>query len=266
MLLITGVVLVGGVKRIGDVAGILVPIMAIFYILVGVFIMILNYDKVGPAFFSIFEYALAPTPAIGGFTGAGVATAMRYGMARGLFSNEAGLGSAPIAHAAAITDSPVKQGFLAMLDPFIDTIVVCSITAIVVLISGDWHEAGGANAATMTAQAFEHALPGFGAYLVGIGIVLFAYSTILGWSVYGERCCIYLLGHKASMPYRVVFTLAIPIGALSQLRFVWNLSDLFNGLMALPNLVALLLLSPVVFKLAKEYVQKPKLTPARPTC
>jgi AGCS family alanine or glycine:cation symporter len=258
MLITVGIVLIGGVKRIGDVAGILVPFMAIFYIGMGLVIMAFNADKVLPAFLSIFEYAFAPAPAAGGFVGATMLLAMRFGIARGLFSNEAGLGSAPIAHAAAITDNPVRQGFLGMLDPFIDTIMVCSITAIVILISGDWTAANMGGAALMTTVAFGHALPGFGDIVVGIGLVLFAYSTILGWSVYGERCCIYLFGHKSSMPFRVLFTIVVPIGALSELSFVWSLADLFNGLMALPNLVALLLLSPVVFKLARDYFSDPE--------
>lgn len=257
LLFLVGVVLLGGLKRIGDVAGTLVPFMAIFYIIMGIIIMILNYEKVGPAFLSIFEYAFAPAPAIGGFTGASILLAMRFGIARGLFSNEAGLGSAPIAHATAITNSPVRQGFLGMLDPFIDTIMVCSITAIVILIAGDWSAVDRGSAAVMTSVAFNHALPGFGGYVVGIGLVLFAYSTILGWSVYGERCCIYLFGHKSSLPFRIVFTLVVPVGALLQLDLVWSLADLFNGLMALPNLVALLLLSPVVFKMTREYFADP---------
>ena len=190
----------------------------------------------------------------GGFAGATVMMAMRFGIARGMFSNEAGLGSAPIAHATAITNNPVKQGFLGMLDPFIDTVLVCSITAVIILVSGDW-KAGG-SAGTLTANAFGHVMPG-GSVLVSVGLVLFAFSTILGWSVYGERCCIYLFGHKSSMPFRIVFTLVVPIGAMLQLNLVWSLADLFNGLMALPNLVALLMLSPVVFRMTKEYFQDP---------
>jgi AGCS family alanine or glycine:cation symporter len=256
LLLLVGSVLIGGIKRIGGVAGILVPFMSLFYIIIGMVIMLINYDKVGPAFLSIFEYAFAPAPAAGGFAGAAIMQAMRYGMARGMFSNEAGLGSAPIAHATAITNSPVRQGFLGMLDPFIDTIMVCSITALIILISGDWTAAGGGSV-VMTAMAFGHALPGFGQYFVTIALVLFAFTTILGWCVYGERCCVYLFGHKALKPFRAVFTLVVPVGALSQLTFVWDLADLFNGLMALPNLVALLLLSPVVFRVTREYFSGP---------
>lgn len=257
LLVLIGVVLVGGVKRIGSVAGLLVPIMALFYIFMGLTIMVLNYDKVGPAFGMIFSHAFAPAPAVGGFAGATILLSMRYGIARGLFSNEAGLGSAPIAHATAITNNPVRQGFLGMLDPFIDTVMVCSITAIVILIAGEWSAENAGSAATITLHSFGKALPGVGSYAVMIGIVLFAFSTILGWSVYGERCCIYLFGHKASLPFRIIFTLVVPVGALAELKLVWSLSDLFNGLMALPNLVALLFLSPVVFKLTKEYFADP---------
>ncbi|GFH62940.1 MAG: sodium:alanine symporter [Candidatus Desulfovibrio kirbyi] len=258
LLALTGIVVVGGVKRVGDVTGILVPLMALFYIIVGVLIMIINYDKIGPAFLSIFRHAFAPAPAAGGFIGATVMMSMRYGIARGLFSNEAGLGSAPIAHATAITDNPVKQGFLGMLDPFIDTIIVCSITAIVILIAGDWTSTESRSAATITSLAFEHALPGMGNYVVSLSIVLFAYSTILGWCVYGERCCMYIFGHEASLPFRIFFTLLVPVGALAKFSLVWDLADLFNGLMALPNLIALLLLSPVVFKLVHEHFDAEK--------
>ena len=248
-----GIVVVGGVKRIGDVAGLLVPFMSIAYILMGLVIMTINYDKVGPAFLSIFEYAFAPAPAAGGFAGATIMMAMRFGIARGLFSNEAGLGSGPIAHATAITNNPVRQGFLGMIDPFIDTILVCSMTAIIILIAGDWSAADRGSAAVMTSIAFGHALPGFGQYAVAIGLVLFAFTTILGWCVYGERCAVYLFGHKALKPFRIIFTLVVPVGSVMELTLVWSLSDLFNGLMALPNLVALLLLSPVVFQMTKDY-------------
>lgn len=257
LFVVIGIVILGGVKRIGDVAGFIVPFMSIFYILMGIVIMIVNYDKVAPAFLSIFTYAFAPAPAIGGFTGAGVMMAMRYGIARGLFSNEAGLGSGPIAHATAITNSPIRQGFLGMIDPFIDTVMVCSMTAIVILIAGDWSAADRGSAAVMTSVAFGHALPGFGQYGVAIGLFFFAFSTILGWCVYGERCAVYLFGHKALVPFRIVFTLIVPVSALMKLDLAWSLSDLFNGLMALPNLVALLMLSPVVFKMTKEYFNDP---------
>jgi AGCS family alanine or glycine:cation symporter len=256
LFIVVALVLLGGVRRIGDVAGVIVPFMAVAYIILGIVIMLVNYDKVGPAFFSIFQYAFAPAPAAGGFIGATVMIAMRYGMARGLFSNEAGLGSGPIAHATAIINNPVRQGFLGMIDPFIDTILICSMTAIIILISGDWSAVDRDSAAVMTSHAFGHALPGVGQYFVAVALVLFAFTTILGWCVYGERCAVYLFGHKALKPFRFIFTLVVPLGAMAELTFVWNLSDLFNGLMALPNLVALLLLSPVVFRMTREYFEK----------
>jgi len=260
LVILAGAVLIGGAKRIGVVAGTLVPVMAVIYIIGGLVILIIHIDKVPGAFGLIFSNAFTGTAATGGFLGSTVAMAMRFGIARGLFSNEAGLGSSPIAHATAIVKNPVRQGMLGMIDPFLDTIVVCSISALVILVAGEWTAEGitKAGAGTLTAISFDHALPGgFGSWLVTIGLVLFAFSTILGWCVYGERCVIYLFGHKAALPFRIFFTLVVPVGALSELTLVWNLSDLFNGLMAIPNLIALLLLSPVVFKMTKEYFSDP---------
>ena len=261
LLILCGIVLIGGVRRIGSVAGTLVPFMAIIYIIGGLTILAMNLDKVPGAFAMIFTNAFTGTAATGGFLGSTMAMAIRFGVARGLFSNEAGLGSAPIAHATAMVKNPVKQGMLGMLDPFLDTIVVCSISALVILVAGEWTAPGvtESSAGVLTAVSFDHALPGgFGSWLVTIGLVLFAFSTIMGWCVYGERCVIYLFGHKAALPFRIIFTLVVPVGALSELKLVWNLSDLFNGLMAIPNLIALLLLSPVVFKLAREFFADPK--------
>jgi AGCS family alanine or glycine:cation symporter len=259
LLVFSGIVLIGGVKRIGQVAGTLVPIMAIIYVLGGLVILVQHIDKVPGAFELIFSSAFTGHAAVGGFAGSTLAMAIRFGVARGLFSNEAGLGSAPIAHATAIVKNPVKQGLLGMLDPFLDTIVVCSISALVILISGQWMSEGISSAGVLTSMAFDTAMPGgFGSWLVTIGLVLFAFSTILGWCVYGERCVIYLFGHKAALPFRIVFTLVVPVGALAELTLVWNLADLFNGLMAIPNLFALLLLSPVVFKLTKEFFSNPQ--------
>jgi AGCS family alanine or glycine:cation symporter len=262
LLALAGIVLVGGVKRIGAVAGTLVPTMALIYVLGGLIVLAVHIDKVPGAFALIFESAFTGHAATGGFVGATLAAAIRFGVARGLFSNEAGLGSAPIAHATAIVDNPVKQGLLGMLDPFLDTIIVCSISALVILVSGQWTAEGmaDAGAATLTAQSFRVSMGAFGLWLVTIGLVLFAFSTILGWCVYGERCVIYLFGHKAALPYRIVFTLVVPVGAVAKLALVWGLADLFNGLMAIPNLIALLLLSRVVFGLAREYFAAPKNT------
>ncbi len=234
--------------------------MALVYVIGGLIVLFVHIDKVPDAFALIIHSAFYGHAAVGGFTGAAIAQAIRFGVARGLFSNEAGLGSAPIAHATAIVKNPVKQGLLGMVDPFLDTIIVCTISALVILVSGEWMAPGiaEAGAGTLTAQAFNSVMPGgFGSWLVTIGIVLFAFSTILGWCVYGERCVIYLFGHKAALPFRIIFTLVVPVGALAKLELVWNLADLFNGLMAIPNLIALLLLSPVVFKLAKEYFSDP---------
>lgn len=255
LFVLIGVVLLGGVKRIGFVAGKLVPFMALFYILLGILICALNWQKIPHVFELIFTHAFTPISAAGGFAGAAVQKAIQLGVSRGLFSNEAGMGSAPIAHATAITKHPVRQGFLGMLDPFLDTIVICTITGVVILISGQWLEEMPRSeaAATLTSMAFGSVLPGIGQYAVTIGIVLFAFTTILGWSVYGERCTIYLFGHRAAAPFRFVFTLVIPLGALAKLDLVWDLANIFNGMMALPNLIALLLLSPVVFKMSREY-------------
>jgi AGCS family alanine or glycine:cation symporter len=261
LLVLSGLVLVGGVKRIGAVAGTLVPGMAIIYVVGGLIVLAVHIEQVPGAFALIFHSAFNGHAAVGGFAGAAIAQAIRFGVARGLFSNEAGLGSSPIAHAAASVKNPVKQGLLGMIDPFLDTIIVCSISALVIIVSGQWMAPGiaEAGAGTLTAKAFDSIMPGgFGSWLVTIGIVLFAFSTILGWCVYGERCVIYLFGHKAALPFRIIFTLVVPVGAVAKLELVWNLADLFNGLMAIPNLIALLLLSPVVFKLVKEYFADPK--------
>ncbi|MFT7684301.1 MAG: AGCS family alanine or glycine:cation symporter, partial [Moritella dasanensis] len=190
----------------------------------------------------------------GGFAGAAVWAAIRFGVARGVFSNEAGLGSAPIAHAAAQTNDPVKQGLIAMLGTFIDTLVVCTITGLAIVVSGAW--TSGETGAALTSAAFASALPGVGNYIVAIALSVFAFTTILGWSFYSEKCVQYLFGVKAIVPFRILWIVAVPIGATSSLSFVWLLADTLNAMMALPNLIALALLSPVVFKLTKEYFAK----------
>lgn len=297
MALLVALVLIGGIRWIARVAGRLVPLMALAYVLAGLVVLALNLQEIPGAFVTIVDYAFTPAAGVGGFAGASVMLAIQMGVARGIFSNEAGLGSAPIAHAAAQTDSPVRQGTVAMLGTFIDTIVICTITGLVIVISGQWKaespeyidcvERGGAieervdtswmvrkpsalcvleaedgtrtesnrnqTGAALSAISFGEELPGSGAYVVSIGLALFAFTTILGWSVYGERCVEYLLGVHAIIPFRIVWVLAIPIGAISQLDFVWLLADTMNALMAIPNLVALLLLSPVVFKVTKLF-------------
>ncbi len=254
VMLLSGAVLLGGIKRIGAFAGALVPIMAIAYVLCGVVILIMHVDEILPAIGTVLSSAFTPSSAEGGFAGATVWMAIRFGVARGIFSNEAGLGSAPIAHASAHTDDPVRQGMVAMLGTFIDTILICSITGLVIIISGQW--TGGETGAALTSAAFGQILPGVGSYLVAVSLAIFAFTTIVGWSVYGERCATYLFGTGAIMPFRIIFVLAIPFGAVMRLDFVWLLSDTFNAMMAIPNLIALAVLSPVVFSLTKSYFAK----------
>lgn len=244
-------VLIGGIRRIAEVAGKLVPFMAITYLLSGLVILATNATEIPAALSLIIKDAFTPAAATGGFAGASVMLAIQWGVARGIFSNEAGLGSAPIAHAAAETDSPVRQGTIAMLGTFIDTIIVCSITGLVIIVSGAW--TSGETGVALSSAAFEQALPGFGGYVVTFGLSLFAFTTLLGWSFYGEKCIEYLFGVKSIIPFRVLWIVAIPIGATAQLEFTWLVADILNGLMALPNLLALLLLSPVVFRLTREF-------------
>lgn len=256
LMVLVGLVLIGGIRRIGHVASALVPLMAVSYVLVGLVVLALNASAIPEAFGMIFTHAFSPIAAQGGFAGAAIWAAIRFGVARGIFSNEAGLGSAPIAHAAAQTKVPVKQGMVAMLGTFIDTIIVCSITGLVIITSGAW--TSGETGAALTSLAFEHGLPGFGNYLVAIALAVFAFTTIIGWSFYGERCIEFLFGVKAIVPYRVLWILAIPLGATINLGFIWLVADTLNAMMALPNLIALLLLSPVVFRLTREHFDKEK--------
>jgi AGCS family alanine or glycine:cation symporter len=251
MMVLVGMVILGGIKRIAHVVSALVPLMGICYLFVGVLVLSLNASEVPAAVATIVESAFNPVAAQGGFAGAAVWAAMRWGVARGIFSNEAGLGSAPIAHAAARTNSPVRQGLIAMLGTFIDTIVVCSVTGLAIVVTGVW--TSGKTGAVLTSAAFEQALPGWGSYVVTIGLPIFAFTTMLGWAYYGERATEYWLGVRAILPFRLLWVLAIPIGATSDLQLVWLVSDTLNALMALPNLIALLLLSPVVFRLTREY-------------
>ena len=251
LFLLVGMVLLGGLQRIGNVAGKIVPFMALFYVLASLVVVALNISEVPNVFWFVVEDAFTPTAAKGGFAGATVMMAIRFGVARGVFSNEAGLGSAPIAHATAATTSPMNQAMIGMLGTFIDTIIVCSMTGFAILITGQW--SSGLNGATLTAAAFEAALPGVGAYLVSFALTLFAFTTILGWCVYSERCIIYLCGDRALKPFRLVYTVVVPLGAMAQLDFVWLLADTFNALMAIPNLTGIALLSPVVFAMVREY-------------
>lgn len=254
MMILVGLVLMGGIRRIADVAGKLVPLMAAFYIASGLLVLGMHFSEIPAAFSLIISSAFTPVAAQGGFAGAAVWAAIRFGVARGVFSNEAGLGSAPIAHAAAQTKNPVAQGLVAMLGTFIDTLVVCSITGIAIVVSGAWST--GETGAALTSLAFSSVLPGLGNYIVAIALSIFAFTTILGWSLYSERCVQYLFGVKAVVPFRVLWIVAVPIGATSSLEFIWLLADTLNAMMAIPNLIALVLLSPVVFKLTKEYFSR----------
>jgi len=256
LMVIVGLVLIGGIKRIGKVAGALVPLMALGYVACGLLVLALSADQLGHAFELIFTHAFSPIAAQGGFAGAAVWAAIRFGVARGVFSNEAGLGSAPIAHASAQTNNPVRQGLVAMLGTFLDTLVVCSITGLVIITSGTWTQ--GDSGAALTSAAFAQTLPTLGNYVVAIGLALFAFTTIIGWSVYGERCVEYLFGVGAILPYRVLWVVAVPIGAGMDLNFVWLVADTLNAMMALPNLIALVALSPVVFKLTRTYFSDQK--------
>lgn len=247
---LTALVILGGIKRIGSVTEKLVPGMASIYILGAIFIIIMNGSHIPEAFGLIFGNAFTGTAAVGGFAGSTLAMAVRFGVARGVFSNEAGLGSAPIAHAASTTDHPVRQGLWGVFEVFMDTIVICTLTALAILVSGLWNT--GATGAALTTQAFDEAIIG-GGYIVSIGIMLFAFSTILGWSYYGERCAEYLFGEKAIVPYRVIWIPFVVIGAVGGLEFIWALADTMNGLMAIPNLVGVLLLSGTILKLTKEF-------------
>lgn len=248
---LVGVVIIGGLKNIVKVTEKLVPIMSIFYLLGGIVLIAMNLGKIPTALGLIVSNAFTGTAAVGGFAGTTVMMAMNKGVARGVFSNEAGLGSAPIVHATARVKHPVQQGFWGIFEVFVDTILVCSITALSIIITGAWQT--GETGAALTAMAFNQAIPYFGTYIVSIALILFAYSTMLSWEYYGEKCLEYLAGPGVRMAYRVVFIPFLIIGAIGGLEAIWDLADTLNGLMAIPNLIGLLGCSPVLFKLSKEY-------------
>jgi AGCS family alanine or glycine:cation symporter len=216
-------------------------------------ILLINMTEIPAAFLLIIDSAFNGTAATGGFAGATVMLALRMGVSRGIFSNESGLGSAPIAHAAAETNSPVRQGTIAMLGTFIDTLIICTMTGLVLIVSGAWDS--DLEGAAMTLMVFDSELP-FGGNILSLCIILFAFTTMLGWSYSGERCAQFLLGPKVVMPFRVLWVIGVFVGTQMSLGLVWKMSDSLNGMMAIPNLIALLLLSPVVFKLTQEYFQR----------
>ncbi len=251
LLTITSFVILGGIKSIGKTTAFLIPIMISIYIAASLTIIILNFDKVGEAFGLIFYHAFNPIAAGGGFLGATIAAAIRFGIARGVFSNESGLGSAPIAAAAAKTSDPVKQALVSMTQTFIDTLVVCTMTALIILMAPIWTTGG--NAGELTLKSFEFFLGTSGSLVVVVATVLFGYSTILGWSYYGEKAFEFIFGERSIALYRIVFISFILVGAMMELKFVWNFSDLANGLMAIPNLIGLLLLSKIITSETQRY-------------
>jgi len=252
--LLVGMVIIGGVKRIGQVTERLVPFMSVLYIIGALIVIFTNVSQIGKVFSLIIEGAFQPSAVVGGVTGITLIQAIQRGVGRGVFSNEAGLGSAPIAHAATSETNPVKQGLYGIFEVFADTIVICTLTAFTILISGIDIPYGTKVGADLSISAFTTAMGGtWGSLLVTAGIVLFATSTILSWSLYGVRCCEFLLGTKAIRPYQIVFVLFIVVGTTMNLGLAWDIADTLNGLMAIPNLIALLGLSGVVVRLTKEY-------------
>ena len=248
---VVAAVTIGGLKSIATVAAKVVPAMALLYFLTTVGIMIVFADQVPAAIATVLNSAFTPTAAQGGFLGATVMLAMRSGVARGVFSNESGLGSAPIVPAAAKTKWAAEQGLVSMTGTFIDTIIICTLTGLSLVVSGVW--CGPLNGAAMTESAFTMAFPAFGSMLLLVGLVLFAFTTILGWNYYGERCVEYLMGVKAILPYRIIFICLIACGPFLKLEEIWVLADIVNGLMAIPNLIALIALSGVVVAETKAY-------------
>lgn len=248
---LVAIVTIGGLKSIAMVAGKIVPFMAVVYMVTTAAVLIAFADQVPAAFALIIESAFNPTAAAGGFLGATVMLAMRSGIARGIFSNEAGLGSAPIVAAAAKTKWPAEQGLVSMTGTFIDTIIICTLTGLTLVVTNVW--TGDLNGAALTQAAFTMGFPVWGKYLLMVGLVLFAFTTILGWNYYGERCIEYLLGVKAILPYRIIFIGLIACGAFLKLEAIWVLADIVNGLMAIPNLIALLGLTGVIIAETKRY-------------
>ena len=250
--LLVALVTLGGLQSIARVSTKIVPFMAIFYLLSCGYILVKFADQLPNAIQLVITSAFSGTAAAGGFLGATVMMAIRNGVARGVFSNESGLGSAPIAAAAAKTKWPAEQGLISMTGTFIDTIIICTLTGLALVVTGSW--AGEAKGAAMTQEAFSAALPGFGPVVLTVGIVLFAFTTILGWNYYGERCCEYLFGVKGIKPYRIIFIGLVASGAFLKLEAIWLLADIVNGLMAIPNLIALLGLSGVVVMETNRYL------------
>lgn len=253
---LTAAVVLGGIKRIGAVAEKLVPSMCIVYIICVLWVLGTYYAQIPAAFALIIEQAFNPTAAVGGFAGSTVLMAIRMGVARGIFSNEAGLGTAGIAQAAGQSKDPVFSGIVGMMGTFIDTIIVCTMTGLAIVVSGVWNS--GASGALLSTQSFEAAMPGIGKYLLAISLALFAFTTILGWAYYGEKCWTYLVGPVCEKPFRILWVAGVFVGAVVTLDVAWLVADTLNAMMAIPNLISLLMLSPVVAKLTKDYFDAKK--------
>ncbi|MCQ9275853.1 alanine/glycine:cation symporter family protein [Streptococcus suis] len=250
-------VVFGGIEKISDVSTKIVPFMAILYILASITVLAVHWDQLLPTLALVFKSAFTPAAAVGGFAGATVQQAIQRGIARGVFSNESGLGSAPIAAAAAKSDNPVEQGLISMTGTFIDTIIICTLTGLTILVTGQW-SVEGLEGAPLTQAAFATVFGNTGSIALTISLVLFAFTTILGWSYYGERCIEFLFGTKSILPYRLVFVTMVALGGFLKLDLIWTIADIVNGLMALPNLIALLALSPVIIKETRRYFAKKK--------
>ena len=252
LVVLTAVVIIGGIKRIGEFTSVLVPFMAALYLGGGLVVLLTHLDRIPAALSLVFDGAFSGTAATGGFAGSTVMLALRFGIARGLFSNEAGLGSAPMVHAAAQTDHPVRQGLYGIFEVFVDTILICTMTGLVILVTDSW--TSGVNGAALSARAFEIGLPGtWGHIVVTGGILLFSFSTLLGWSYYGETGIVYLVGARAAVPYRLLWLVFIYLGATGSLHVIWDIADTLNGLMALPNLIAVLGSIPLLLRLQREF-------------
>lgn len=247
----------GGIEKISDVSTKVVPFMAILYILASITVLAVHWDQLLPTLALVFKSAFTPAAAAGGFVGATVKEAIQRGIARGVFSNESGLGSAPIAAAAAKSDNPVEQGLISMTGTFIDTLIICSLTGLSILVTDQWTTEGLAGA-PLTQAAFATVFGNTGSIALTISLVLFAFTTILGWSYYGERCIEFLFGTKSILPYRLLFVAMVALGGFLKLDLIWTIADIVNGLMALPNLIALLALSPVIIKETRQYFAKKK--------
>lgn len=253
--IIVAIIIFGGIQSISKVSESVVPFMAILYILATLTVIFAHYDNIIPALSQVFKGAFTGTAAVGGFAGAAVKEAIQKGIARGVFSNESGLGSAPIAAAAAKTNESVEQGLISMTGTFIDTLIICTLTGLSIIVTGQW-TVKGLEGAPLTQAAFSTVFGSVGSIALTLCLVLFAFTTILGWSYYGERCFEFLFGTKGIWLYRSIFILMVAAGGFLKLDLIWIIADIVNGLMALPNLIALLALSPVIFRETKKYFDK----------